>query len=96
MYKLILMLIIFLLIMYMICGILYDSYKIMYYDYFNPYIPNNYAYYPYYPFWNLSTRHTRNMSYDLRGDVPIPYFMNLPFNMPENMPIENRTLSDIS
>jgi hypothetical protein len=25
------------------------------------------------PFWN-STRNTRNMSYDLRGDVPIQYF----------------------
>jgi hypothetical protein len=46
--------------------------------------------------FNESTRHTRNMSYDLRGDVPIPYMMNLPFNMPESIPIRNKTLNDIS
>ena len=31
--------------------------------------------YPY-PIWNASTRHTRNMSYDLRGDpLPVPYWI---------------------
>ena len=29
---------------------------------------------PFWPIWNMPTRFTRNMSYDLRGDVPIiPY-----------------------
>lgn len=28
----------------------------------------------FWPIWNMPTRYTRNMSYDLRGDVPIiPY-----------------------
>jgi len=30
--------------------------------------------------WNLSSRHTRNMSYDLRGEVENPYFYTGPFN----------------
>jgi hypothetical protein len=30
------------------------------------------------PWWN-STRHTRNMSYDLRGDVPIYNITSVPF-----------------
>lgn len=34
-------------------------------------------------------RSTRNMSYDLRGDVPIPYHMIMPFNMSTRMPIIN-------
>lgn len=44
--------------------------------------------YPYYPYWNASTRHTRNMSYDLRGDVPIPSSQQvlLPFNMSSYAP----------
>ncbi len=41
------------------------------------YAPNNNHYVPNYvvnynqPFGNIPLRHTRNMSYDLRGDVPI-------------------------
>jgi hypothetical protein len=98
MYKLIFIFIIFLFIIFL----LYDLIKKnMSYDTFSPYNGvNNYMYYPNniqieYPFWN-STRSTRGMSYDLRGDVPIPYFMNLPFNMSSRIPIQNRTLSDIS
>ena len=32
----------------------------------------------YSPFWN-STRHTRNMSWDIKGDVPIRYDYQGPF-----------------
>ena len=99
MYKLIILLIVLLLIIYMIYDVLHNPYK-TYYDYFAPYpnpsispIENNYISYP---IWNLSSRSTRNMSYDLRGDVPIPYFVNMPFNMSERMPIQNKTLSDIA
>ena len=35
----------------------------------------------------------RNMSYDLRGDVPIPYIPVSPWGMPEIGPIYNRPLS---
>ncbi len=96
MYKNILLVLIFLLITFL----LYSLTKTVTYDLFSPYISNN-SNYPYwdnessYPFWN-SQRSTRNMSYDLRGDVPIPYFMNLPFNMSSRVPIQNKTLSDIS
>jgi hypothetical protein len=37
----------------------------------------------------IGTRSTRNMSYDLRGDVPIPYHMIFPFNMSTRAPIIN-------
>ena len=44
---------------------------IAYYFYINK---EDFALYP--PLWNYPTRHTRNMSYDLRGDVPIwPYYI---------------------
>ena len=93
MYELILIIIFLLFILYL----LYDLSKIVVYDYF--YYPKyvNYNDYTNYeqPFWN-STRHTRGMSYDLRGDVPIPYFMNLPFNITERVPIQNKTLNEIS
>lgn len=94
MYELILLIVIFLFILFL----LYDLTKNISYDTFSPYNgENNYAYYPFMntPFWN-PLRSTRGMSYDLRGDVPIPYFMNLPFNMSERIPIQNKTLNDIS
>lgn len=52
---------------------------------------------PYYPIWNIPTRSTRNMSYDLRGDVPIPDtgFWS-PFNMSTLRPIQNKPLWMIS
>jgi len=52
------------------------------------YVPDasDYLYYPYYPYWNASTRHTRNMSYDLRGDVPITQQAWFPFNMSSYAP----------
>lgn len=34
----------------------------------------------------------RNMSYDLRGDIPIPYHQVSPWNNPEVGPIYNRPL----
>jgi len=30
--------------------------------------------------WNMTSRHTRNMSYDIRGDVENPYFETGPWN----------------
>jgi hypothetical protein len=30
--------------------------------------------------WNMTSRHTRNMSYDIRGDVENPYFDTGPWN----------------
>ena len=97
MYKLLLLIILFLSIIFL----LYDLTKGITRDNFSPYNDENeYAYYPFkntleYPFWN-PLRSTRGMSYDLRGDVPIPYLMNMPFNMSERIPIQNRTLNDIS
>ena len=32
------------------------------------------------PYWNIPTRHTRGMSYDIRGDVPIPSYDVGPWN----------------
>lgn len=51
------------------------------------YVPDE-SDYLYYPYWNASTRHTRNMSYDLRGDVPIPPSQQawFPFNMSSYAP----------
>lgn len=49
-----------------------------------------------FPFWNTQIGSTRNMSYDLRGDVQIPYFMQMPFNMTSIMPIQNTSLHEIS
>lgn len=37
-----------------------------------------YIYYPYGPWWN-STRHTRNMSYDIRGDIHNPIYYTGPW-----------------
>ena len=30
--------------------------------------------------WNMTSRHTRNMSYDIRGEVENPYFNTGPWN----------------
>ena len=79
--------------MYLIYETLYTQYTVYYYDYFGSYPPSNYFMYP---FWNASTRHTRNMSYDLRGDVPIPPSYVGPWNISENAPIQNKTLDEIS
>ena len=58
--------------------------------------PANYSYvsYPDYeynygflyemPFWN-ATRHTRNMSYDLRGDIPPLFYPTGPWNQSPRM-----------
>lgn len=45
-----------------------------------------------FPFYNFPIGSTRNMSYDLRGDVPIPYFIWTPFNMTTRVPIRNKPL----
>ena len=49
-----------------------------------------------FPFWNTQLGSKRNMSYDLRGDVPIPYHMVFPFNMSTRIPIMNKPLSAVS
>lgn len=86
-YIIIIGLLIFLIVLY--CNLTISQ------DGFVPYI-NNYNYHNYYQLWNEPMRSTRNMSYDLRGDVPIPNYINMPWNMSERMPIQNRSLSDIS
>ncbi len=86
-YVIIVGLLIFLIIIY--CGLNKSQ------DMFVPYVGNGNNI-GYYQIWNQPLRSTRNMSYDLRGDVPIPYYINMPWNMSERMPIQNRTLSDIS
>jgi len=76
--------------------------EVSYYPYDNINNDNNNFYDPYlathtnFPFWNTQMGSTRNMSYDLRGDVPIPYYMNVPFNMGTRIPIRNRPLYAIS
>jgi len=47
--------------------------------------------------WLNPTRSTRNMSYDLRGDIPIiNTIYNNPWNLPSRYPINNKKLSMIS
>ena len=58
---------------------------------------NLYEHYGYdytlFPFWNTRLYSTRNMSYDLRGDIPIyPQYIG-PFNNPSRFPIQNPGLS---
>ena len=46
--------------------------------------------------WNAPLRSTRNMSYDLRGDVSINEKAWLPFNWSSWIPIRNKPLYAIS
>jgi hypothetical protein len=52
------------------------------------------------PFWNIPTRTTRNMSYDLRGDVPIRHSYVGPWNISSWVygegPIKNKPLWMVS
>jgi hypothetical protein len=83
MFKIVLLIVIFIMILYLLCDLLCKSYE--HYAPFGPThegpYPYTYSYYyPYVsPYPNL--RHTKNMSYDIRGDVPISHIMNMPFNM---------------
>lgn len=45
-----------------------------------------------YPFWNSQLGTTRGMSYDLRGDIPIPRSYVGPWNIGTRSPIVNRPL----
>ncbi len=67
------------------------------------YIPHlRYPYYFRYPYsryplsndslWWNATRSTRNMSYDLRGDVPIPMTYVGPWNISSYAPVVNKSL----
>lgn len=58
------------------------------YDYTNTYT--------HFPFWNMQLGSKRGMSYDLRGDVPIPYYYQFPFNMSSRIPIRNKPLYLVS
>ena len=49
-----------------------------------------------FPFWNTQLGNKGNMSYDLRGDIPSPYFMRTPFNMATTVPIRNKPLYMVS
>ena len=63
-----------------------------------PYYNNpHYFRYPYsrYPLRNI-TRSTRNMSYDLRGDVPISYTYVGPWNNSSLSPVVNKNLWMVS
>ena len=49
------------------------------------------------PFWNMQVGTTRNMSYDLRGDIPIPIGPVGPWlNSPRQAPIVNKPLWMVS
>jgi|688.fasta_scaffold523460_2 hypothetical protein len=72
----------------------YDHYYPISYE--SPKIYNKEIYNPNFLLFGPPYVTTRNMSYDLRGDVQIPYFMNLPFNMTSRIPIKNRPLDFIS
>ena len=60
----------------------------------NEYYPVYYYTYP--PYWGYQTGTTRNMSYDLRGDIPIPYHQVSPWNQPTSFPIQNKPLYLVS
>jgi hypothetical protein len=92
MYKLSIIIILAIVILKMIYDVIFVPTFILKNDYF---APVNYNDNIIFPFWNSPLRSTRNMSYDLRGDVPIPYMMTGPFNMSSRMPIQNRSLADI-
>ena len=68
--------------------------------YFNYRYLDDYYWSPYthtdYPFWNYQLGRRRNMSYDLRGDVPIPYAGWSPFLMSSGVPIRNKPLWKIT
>ena len=49
-----------------------------------------------FPFWNTQLGSRRGMSYDLRGDIAIPDYINMPFNMSSRIPIRNRPLYMVS
>ena len=49
-----------------------------------------------YPFWNTQLGTTKNMSYDIRGDVPIPYTYTGPWNQSTLRPIQNKPLWMVS
>ena len=45
-----------------------------------------------FPFWNMQLGTTRNMSYDIRGDIPIKRTLTGPWLNPETRPIYNKPL----
>lgn len=49
-----------------------------------------------FPFWNMQLGNKSNMSYDLRGDVPIGGLSWIPFNMASTIPIRNKPLYLVS
>lgn len=53
---------------------------------------DDYDGYTNYPFWNVQLGSRRNMSYDLRSDVPIKYTYTGPWLQSSRHPIQNRPL----
>ena len=49
-----------------------------------------------YPFWNIQIGTKRNMSYDLRGDIPIPMHYVGPWLNSPHIPIYNKPLYLVS
>jgi hypothetical protein len=71
--------------------------KESFYSYYLPYPYSTYSRrYPYYGIWWQPTRSTRGMSYDLRGDVPIPSTYIGPWNISSYAPIRNKPLALVS
>jgi len=64
----------------------------------NPYLEsyNTFNTHTSYPFLNSQYGSRRGMSYDLRGDVLIPYYIQLPYNMGTRIPIKNKQLVLVS
>ncbi len=86
MFLLILTIITILLLISLFC---YERYK--YYEYYiDLYDPKSI----FDPIWDprLLIQTKRNMSYDLRGDIPIPYTVVSPWNNSELNPIHNNSI----
>ena len=49
-----------------------------------------------FPFWNVQLGSKKNMSYDLRGDVPITPGYVGPWNLSSTQPIYNKPLAAVS
>jgi len=71
-----------------VIGFPYHQYNNKYEQQYDPYFDTHTNF----PFWNSQLGSKRGMSYDLRGDVPIPYSMQFPFNMGTRTPIINKPL----
>ena len=70
----------------------YNEYDLGEYDLDNYYLSQSTQF----PFWNTQIGTTRNMSYDLRGDIPIPRYNVGPWLNSSTTPIYNKPLYLVS